>query len=1408
MALLCPNVNDPKWKELVDRVGEIPAYRAFYRFAHLPDPVQAALDRMDINRYSVENKITDLKAVSDKIRKIEGVDPETGEPIHEYRATNGKVLDSVSRILDRTEATAYRGGQEVGSQYSDKGTAIHKVFEMYIKGYSQDNIKQYLADQKIPEAFLSKVINIVGGLQKVGKVLSETMLGDLEVGIAGTGDIPVLLYSGGIELYDVKTAHLTPSGARMGKTKIWNPIEDFGGYKARRYPAQLEFYSRLIERTTGQPVNRKYIIPIEIKYINNDVTQGYEDIKVLPAEDTRAYGNEELANKIVTDFFGDFKPNSNLPSLTTVDDSDDLMRAITGRIEGRETDLDAESELILTDKRYHTKIRGELYYINKISNSPVRLRDQANRAMQKRQIIDEYLSKLNVGRENIDESIRNYLATGKDAFLDSGNLQAQYIKAMLDMYKGRRDVSVNKLSDIKGFDSKHNWILINDGGEKGGTNDLLYIGNDVLDETLNVGRKTKSGDTLFAKFMSKRDAEMLLSSDLKNRVADAKKFEAGLIAMKLKESSPASSFRRILIYSTNSQSRLPEYADLNKVLPIIDKFSKIKADLIPTNMKTQFENDSILTPSSYMQDSLEAYKAFINMHANARDGRKINDEMITNFQKDKNGYEQMMYTALQEAKSIEAAGLASEPVFNYEMYLLRNIYYNLEKIGNEIYPIGFKGQFISMPQNVPSDVIQDLAAKTSDTLRSVTERFWEKYKKPTEGVFKSLFSRVTSPGFLRDVTLSDTDRYYEPLLERKSLSTISGTDRDGNAIVEKKDLYTYNLLDEHSDAFKQLDERQKDFIKMFNERVAEAMEELGIKWTKGRMPLVPASYRNQLYKAYSLGIDSTVDHYRNSLRKMFDAAESSFVETVKPDNEFSVRNSFTAQANDEFTDGRDNMIGLSKDGFVDMDKHGQWETNLEIVLDLVMMTAYRTSQMNRLNNIFLAAKNHFDWQKSNLFEDRLGANIDFVKTYRTAIIENKDVDAGTIQNKAVRSANKIASAVLLGFKPGVALLSTVGQQFTAASQAVSNSLANTGRYTAGNWTKAFGVVMNPVNWKKVNALLEQYKLYQLDMTSLLNGYHRYGDKSIFKMKWMYGFLNAGDWLSRSQILVAQMIQDGSWDAYSMQDGELVYDEDKDGRFEGENGKLLKEVIYANLDKEGHVINNKMTRAYDSNINRSIKAQIDMVIGGFDRETRGMYNFRSLGRLLGLFKTYMPSRIDKLTSAPFQSRMIGKYELTEEDGKKSYLWKGDQLEGIFHSLNVGMYYLKNLNSENNVKLSDEQRQNIARFGGDLLFMGLASLMAFALDDNDEKTKMDDFTAYALQGAVRDLLAFYNVLGYLEFVSTPVAIGFLQKTAKRVYNIAMNASDPNSETLIDSIELLPAAKEYGEIVDYLSDQPAIE
>jgi len=48
--------------------------------------------------------------------------------------------------------------------------------------------------------------------------------------------------------------------------------------------------------------------------------------------------------------------------------------------------------------------------------------------------------------------------------------------------------------------------------------------------------------------------------------------------------------------------------------------------------------------------------------------------------------------------------------------------------------------------------------------------------------------------------------------------------------------------------------------------------------------------------------------------------------------------------------------------------------------------------------------------------------------------------------------------------------------------------------------------------------------------------------------WMYATLRAPDFLNRMVLFTARCMQDGVWEAYSVENGQLVYNPKKDSRF--------------------------------------------------------------------------------------------------------------------------------------------------------------------------------------------------------------------------------------------------------------------
>lgn len=1399
MADKCPNRNLPEWKQLTDLLGETglsriaqkKSHRMYARFDSQEDAIGAALQLFDTSINPPSRKYDVLTNAASKY--------DENKEEHKYYNKAGDEYTSVSRVLDTFEETKYRG-EDTGSLYADSGTKIHQAFEDYAKGITVENLKLYFAQNSIPESFLPRVTAFIDSLKRTGIVLTETILGEDSNKIAGKPDIIHLRFDGSIDIYDFKTAYQTATKRRDG-AKIWNPTGDYDGYKARRYTTQTEVYGRMVERLLGQAVSNYYIVPIEVEFKEDNPTLEITSINMLEKENVASY-NYSKAGILVDKIFGE-KTVQPIPAIDGIDDSTELVERLTGIVQYLQEDLDQEAERILTQSQFHRYIKGALHYIR--NGKPVRLLDQQNRAAQKQQIIDEYLKQKYSSYKDIPNSILNYLATGDESLLEIDGKPGAALRGILKPFLKRDDVSVYALSDIKGFESKKNWIVLASGNNMS----LLYVGNEELEQPFRTTQESNFAsraidgfhETLFANLgIDTATASYELGSSLANTIADARKLEAGFIAMKLKEANPEMKFDRILIHSIHKRSITAHAADLREIVPIIEKMAKhpVASKYIPKNSMGLFSKPQLLDAKSYQPNFLATYLDNFDNLSFSRD-YNIRNGLLDLAQDKLNKEELEAYISAKVASVLSR--VEENPEAIEEARLLSEMAYQLKGISTELKALSRTDRWASVPMNIAHPIIQDLVKTYKRGLESLRTEFWQGYKKPFNEQLESFFSQ--SGGVfskIGDRILSQTTRYYEPLFERVNYKV---QNPDGTSAV--RNLNSFSLIKEGSDAFLALPKHQQEMIVNINNRIQEAAQTMGIKWERGKLPLVRASFYNKFYRRNK---DGNSVSYNELLTRAFESMEDNFGrgERVNQERRFFIENRFINQENfsDEngSYDGRKSIMGIDPGGFVNLDVYNEWETNLEVITDLFVMEATRMKHMNKVAGTFNTAEAIFQWQKSALFDERIGRNVDWVQWWRTSQLFNTDVDAGTLQSKFVNSANKAASIGLIAFKPSIAIVNLLGQQVNSFSHAIGNSFAGSKDFSVGDWMKAGTMVADPRNYDKISLLLQEYGLYQQSMTDLVNGHHRHGNKSIFRMKYGFGLMNMGDWFSRSHTLVAQMIHDGTWDAYTVENEKLKYDESKDGRFNGEKldlvkGRALKDALKYQMERDGTMVDGKMTRAYDSHLAARIKGQADNVIGGFDRDSRGIYSFHSLGKFLGLFKTWLPARLNKGFSESYVSDVMGNYEFEQdENGNTTAIWKGEQMEGMMNTL---LYYGWHLAKyrKSPEKLTNVQRGNLRKIIGDIIMLSSAMLLYASLPEDE------DDAAYVLRRSVDDLISTYNMFTVFDFLYTPIAVVFAQQTLEQIFKIVSEGADVNSRTIEGLVRKVPVAGAMQEMYNFVED-----
>lgn len=1417
MAVDCLVPTNPREQELVDIMGDRAAYRLFMKYEKLGKERAVTKSFEELRKPALEKKRKILTG-SQRVAVERIYDENNIETGHIYRSLNkdrnGQYpeITSVSRKLDESPETEY-DGSDAGEGYARAGTAFHAVMEHIFKDTVEDveearlNLQKIIDDNEIPMAFVSSLQTLKERLSQDGSTfITEVLVEDIDNDIAGTVDLVHIKDNGTIDIYDLKTAFYTKSMAESDRDTPWDPTAH-EGYKSRRYNAQVEFYARMIENMTGMPVSNKYILPVEVYNEDNTLNTAYSKANILPPENVDNHENwswNQRARRMVDKHFGT-DITTEKPTVTNPQGVNSVVTSVVGTYDNDTIAPDklAEDKMLRGVKT----IKGIKFYINNLKKKLVRFKNQNDPEAQKNQIIEEETSKSVKYKRDIAESVYNYFETGEDKYLKSqkSKFDTTALKKILDNYMIEGNLmegtEVYALDSIEGFADKKNWVVI----QRGDQMDLIYIGDTPISQKIKIQDKRRSmsralfGDSLFGRYFSSGEANYLLKSNLKNNFGDAKKLEGALIMLELKANNEKLRFGNAMITSIGAASHKATHIDLENILPVIKNLITSKKrevrDIIPTHMQTYVQDNKLFDWKQYRPDLLKQYTEFIKMSKAIRDDNTLKG--IRDYYKDKINKQQLDAIILRQIKDLnnrDAEGDARR-----QLQMLSNMHAELN--GMNIYnvePIKMTKKFISMPTNINNAVIQHVVQNVRTALSSISRDFFG-YKPEAKKAIKKLFKdQRTVLGGISDITLGDTSKYYDGLFKKVSVA-------NGDNV---KQVNSFELIDEGTDEFARLTQAQQEFITFFNDTIEKYVEKIQLttdssfKWKRGRVPLLRASFANKLFNIYSN--PDTDQSYKELSAELFENVEEGFTfdeehEPASSDISDLPQNPFLWQTNDEFSPGDWNTkrgLVLTEDGNYSYDPtedYNRWSTNLEIIADMFVIHAIRVEKFNTIMPTVAAAENMLNWQKSNLFEERLGSAINWLEVWKQGTIDNKSQDAGSSLDKVTRSLNKMASVALIGFRPQTALFATMAQEVTAFSQAIAQSLSGSQSFGVGDFIKAGAEVWNPKNIhpsgrQMIDELLSEYRMFNNDFSSVMSGYHRYGNTSIFKTRFAFGLLNMGDWATRSQVLVAQMMKDGVWEAYSMdEDGNLVYDETKDKRFQGENGKLLKETLKKSLaEEDGLNPDGTMRRAYDSRQSESMKFEADSIVGGFDRETRGLYNYWALGKLLGLFKTWLPARLNKGFDSQFINEVAGDYEIVEDsDGEKQFVWKGKQMEGImFSMLHVAFNLKQMLAKAEKAEMNQNQKENLMRAMGDTMFISLAFLSSTAIAEalgDDDKNILTQELLRVISRSTDDLVSTYNVLALVTDMGTPISIGYTLDLLKNIWNALAAIPNPNDSSL---------------------------
>ncbi len=520
------------------------------------------------------------------------------------------------------------------------------------------------------------------------------------------------------------------------------------------------------------------------------------------------------------------------------------------------------------------------------------------------------------------------------------------------------------------------------------------------------------------------------------------------------------------------------------------------------------------------------------------------------------------------------------------------------------------------------------------------------------------------------------------------------------------------------------------------------------------------------------------------------------------------------------------MNNDTRNELIDSRGVGYFETHLEIVLSKVVEQFI----IEKVSNEFIPLLQGF--KMALVAQEAFGGGdinglLDFMDKYIKYNIYNEP-----IMEESLRAPYRVLSVFKqmttfagLGFNYVSGARELMQGLWIGASRTMSG-IYGRDMFTSQNWLKATSIILKeaPKSIAKLNLI--ELMNWQYGMANA--GASELGDEMMSNKlgvrNWtssqLYWFSKAPDMLHRMSWLISKMINDGCWEAHSVSNDQLIYDFNKDKRFNllvdsnsDKNTKAYKDqyALYLSMveqfNTEGYNIDatklESLPRAYTSREAMGIKNIADTCYGHYDKDTQLMAKNTFLGAFFFQFRTFVTAKLEQWLMKPgvyntenlkqqynqngeklvrrkvmnendVYNEIIPESELREGDIWEYYFeWQGTPMEGIWWSITSYASAIRKLDGKELAKLWKDplKRGNLYLFLHDMGLMMLLSLIIqviFEWDDLKNKSWIARSSLVALVGSFQDGPVHNVVSGMLGDLNPPslVSIKSMLNTAGEV------------------------------------------
>ena len=434
---------------------------------------------------------------------------------------------------------------------------------------------------------------------------------------------------------------------------------------------------------------------------------------------------------------------------------------------------------------------------------------------------------------------------------------------------------------------------------------------------------------------------------------------------------------------------------------------------------------------------------------------------------------------------------------------------------------------------------------------------------------------------------------------------------------------------------------------------------------------------------------------------------------------------------------------MNSNGTLEVRNKDDFKKNQATTQDLEMLVDYFKMSTIRKTHFESYALPYINQIKIMLNDIQMNKGIDLTNTIKDIdmVIERnvygtpKITELKVLKNfdllPFLQGGSSIVGSMVMALNTNVAIMSGGINAIRTWSDTIARSF-DPNHYSLADMSKASAIFFKDM--AKISQITRDMHLINADTTSLIGHYFNrvtkkgYVDPQFFMVgNW------ATDFYARANIMVATMLKDGSYDAYSYDkaSGRIQYDMDKDNLYKNYKTdpkvKARYDFVKRELVMDGRMkeTDEKLTWGYIKKEMTTMRVDGDRLVGGYTNAAKSNLNNILVGRMYLMFKNYLTMAAQDAIHKGEWLYNSGRLVMKEDGGVYTAEWERRYIEGYVTTMLVDLKTIVTTGSiEHLMKMKPHQKENYARILSRVAMFAVMYALYNGFVDRDKEKDDDD------------------------------------------------------------------------------------